>query len=130
MQQLPSELLSELETKFRVTQTDFNSLNSMLQKMNAPKKGLAKSWGKMFGDSEGEIRKISAALKRTRESLKMSSLVFSWSLKNGSGKKVERGFGYTGLAAALDRLEPDETEVVKEKEVVSCFFFFSLVVFA
>lgn len=82
----------------------------------------------MFGDSEGEIRKINAALKRTRESLKMSSLVFSWSLNaNGGekdGQKVERGFGYTGLAAALDRLEPEkEKEKVTEKEVVSCLHF-------
>ncbi|CAL3967760.1 hypothetical protein PZA11_003977 [Diplocarpon coronariae] len=106
VQQLPAELLGELETRFRVTQADFNMLNQMLQKMNAPKRGLGRTFGKMFGDGEGEIRRITQALKRTRESLKMSSFVFQWSLDaNGERSPVERGFGYTGLAAALDRLD-------------------------
>ncbi|PBP16864.1 ankyrin repeat domain containing protein [Diplocarpon rosae] len=106
LQQLPAELFGELETRFRVTQTDFHTLNQVLQKMNAPKRSLGRTFGKMFGDGEGEIRKITQALKRTRESLKMSSLVFQWSLDaNGKMSTVERGFGYKGLAAALDRLD-------------------------
>ncbi|KAH8687960.1 ankyrin repeat-containing domain protein [Tricladium varicosporioides] len=101
-QKLPQEMITELDHKFRVTQADFNILNQMLVKMIAPSNRIARGWGKLFGDND--IKKISIALGKTRESLRMSSLVFQWSL--GSEKiEKEKGIGYTGLSAALDRLE-------------------------
>ncbi|KAL2071893.1 hypothetical protein VTL71DRAFT_13128 [Oculimacula yallundae] len=101
-QKLPQEMLTELDHKFRVTQADFNVLNQMIVKMIAPTNKLARSWGKLFGDND--IKKISMALAKTRESLKLSSLMFQWSLGEESTEK-EKGIGFTGLAAALDRMD-------------------------
>ncbi|KAH7420232.1 ankyrin repeat-containing domain protein [Cadophora sp. MPI-SDFR-AT-0126] len=101
-QKLPQEMLTELDHKFRVTQADFNILNQMLVKMIAPSSKLARSWGKLFGDND--IKKISMALAKTRESLRMSSLMFQWSLGEDNTEK-EKGIGFTGLAAALDRMD-------------------------
>ncbi|KAI5456465.1 ankyrin repeat-containing domain protein [Mariannaea sp. PMI_226] len=63
---------------------------------------MRRGWGKLFGGDD--IEKMIAALGKTRESLRMSALMFQWSLGN---EKVERemGIGYTGLAAALDRMD-------------------------
>ncbi|KAK0108057.1 hypothetical protein ONS95_002878 [Cadophora gregata] len=101
-QKLPQEMITELDHKFRVTQADFNILNQMLVKMIAPASKLARSWGKLFGDND--IKKISMALAKTRESLRMSSLMFQWSLGEETTEK-EKGIGFTGLAAALDRMD-------------------------
>ncbi|KAF8851012.1 hypothetical protein BDZ45DRAFT_165279 [Acephala macrosclerotiorum] len=101
-QRLPQEMITELDHKFRVTQADFHILNQMLAKMLAPSNRLARSWGKLFGDTD--IKKISTALAKTRESLRMSALVFQWSLGDEKIEK-ERGIGYTGLAAAMDRMD-------------------------
>ncbi|KAI9048384.1 hypothetical protein LZ554_007220 [Drepanopeziza brunnea f. sp. 'monogermtubi'] len=116
LQRLPKELLVELEMKFRVTQSDFNLLDALIQKMTR-KKGMSK-WGRMFGDIEGDIIKVATAMKKTRESLKISSMVFSWSLNSTSDHHVprqDRGFGYTGLATALDRLAPEKEPVKKDE---------------
>jgi ankyrin repeat protein len=101
-QRLPQEMITELDHKFRVTQADFNILNQMLTKMLAPSNRIIRGWGKLFGDTD--IKKISAALAKTRESLRMSSLVFEWSVGNEKIEQ-EKGIGYTGLAAALDRMD-------------------------
>ncbi|KAH9217768.1 ankyrin repeat-containing domain protein [Leptodontidium sp. 2 PMI_412] len=93
-QKLPQEMLTELDHKFRVTQADFNILNQMLIKMITPTSKLARSWGKLFGDND--IKKISMALAKTRESLKLSSLMFQWSLGEENTEK-EKGIGFTGL---------------------------------
>jgi len=101
-QRFPPELLTELGHKFRVTQADFQILSQMMAKLLAPSNPVKRGWGKMFGDTD--IKKITMALSKTRESLRMSSLVFQWSL--GSEKvESEIGIGYTGLAAALNRLD-------------------------
>jgi ankyrin repeat protein len=100
-QRLPQEMITQLNHKFQVTQADFHILDQMLAKMLAPSNRFARSWGKLFGDTD--IKKISTALAKTRESLRMSSLVFQWTL--GSEKiEKEKGIGYTGLAAALDKM--------------------------
>ncbi|KAF7562340.1 hypothetical protein G7046_g1773 [Stylonectria norvegica] len=106
-QTFPADVISELCKKFRVTQADFNLLDQMLSKfLDYERKGtmgrMRRGWGKIFGDHD--IEKTSIALGRTRESLKMSALMFQWSL--GSEKiENELGIGYTGLAAALDRMD-------------------------
>ncbi|KAG0651927.1 ankyrin repeat [Hyphodiscus hymeniophilus] len=101
-QKFPMEMLTELDMKFRVTQADFRILEEMMNKMLGNSGKINRAWGKMFGDTD--IKKMASALAKTRESLRMSSLVFQWSL---GSEKVERemGIGYTGLAAALDRMD-------------------------
>lgn len=106
-QTFPSDVVSELGKKFRVTQADFQLLDQMLGRyLENERKGtmgrMRRGWGKLFGDND--IEKMINALGRTRESLRMSALMFQWSLGN---EKIENelGIGYTGLAAALDRMD-------------------------
>lgn len=113
-QKLPQEMVTELDHKFRVTQSDFSILNQMLAKMLAPSNRIVRGLGKLFGDTD--IKKSSIALAKTRESLRMSSLVFQWSL--GSEKiEQEKGIGYTALAAALDRMDNKSGHRRANKEV-------------
>ncbi|KAF5984640.1 ankyrin 3 [Fusarium coicis] len=105
-QTFPGDVISELSKKFRVTQADFQLLDQMLGKfLENERKGtmgrMRRGWGRIFGDND--IEKMISALGRTRESLRMSALMFQWSLGN---EKIENelGIGYTGLAAALDRM--------------------------
>lgn len=101
------DLLSELEKKFRVTQADFQLLDQILNKfLDYERKGkvgrMRRGWGKIFGDSDFD--KMNSTLTRAREMLRTSVLTFQWNMesdKTGSGV----GIGYTGLAAALDRLD-------------------------
>ncbi|KAF5685112.1 ankyrin protein 3 [Fusarium denticulatum] len=106
-QTFPGDVISELSKKFRVTQADFQLLDQLLGKfLENERKGamgrMRRGWGRIFGDND--IEKMISALGRTRESLRMSALMFQWSLGN---EKIENelGIGYTGLAAALDRMD-------------------------
>ncbi|KAM5358601.1 hypothetical protein ACJZ2D_015146 [Fusarium nematophilum] len=106
-QTFPADVISELSKKFRVTQADFQLLDQMLGKfLENERKGamgrMRRGWGRIFGDND--IEKMITALGRTRESLRMSALMFQWTLGN---EKIENelGIGYTGLAAALDRID-------------------------
>ncbi|KAF4497870.1 ankyrin 3 [Fusarium agapanthi] len=106
-QTFPGDVISELSKKFRVTQADFQLLDQMLGKfLENERKGamgrMRRGWGRIFGDND--IERMISALGRTRESLRMSALMFQWSLGN---EKIENelGIGYTGLAAALDRMD-------------------------
>ncbi|KAM0345468.1 hypothetical protein ACHAPU_006395 [Fusarium lateritium] len=106
-QTFPGDVISELSKKFRVTQADFQLLDQMLARfLENERKGtmgrMRRGWGRIFGDND--IEKMISALGRTRESLRMSALMFQWSLGN---EKIENelGIGYTGLAAALDRMD-------------------------
>ncbi|KFA60774.1 hypothetical protein S40285_06316 [Stachybotrys chlorohalonatus IBT 40285] len=106
-QAFPAEIVAELDKKFRIAQADFTSLEHMINKsLDYERKGtmgrMRRGWGKMFG--EGDYDKMIHSLERTKESLRMSALMFQWSLGK---EKVdnEMGIGYTALAAALDRLD-------------------------
>ncbi|KAH6952493.1 ankyrin repeat-containing domain protein [Ilyonectria sp. MPI-CAGE-AT-0026] len=106
-QTFPSDVISELSKKFRVTQADFQLLDQMLSMfLENERKGtmgrMRRGWGRIFGDND--IDKMITALGRTRESLPMSALMFQWSLGNENIEN-ELGIGYTGLAAALDRMD-------------------------
>ncbi|KAH6885199.1 ankyrin repeat-containing domain protein [Thelonectria olida] len=106
-QSFPGDVISELSKKFRVTQADFQLLDQMLGRfLENERKGamgrMRRGWGKLFGGDD--IEKMIAALGKTRESLRMSALMFQWSLGNEKIEK-EMGIGYTGLAAALDRMD-------------------------
>lgn len=109
----PADLLSELDKKFRVCQADFNLLDQMLCRvLETERKGhgtmgkMKRGLSKLFGDID--FSKMTLALEQTRESLRMSALMFQWSLGN---EKIERemGIGFTGLSAALSRLDQKKT---------------------
>ncbi|KAI1630940.1 ankyrin repeat-containing domain protein [Biscogniauxia mediterranea] len=102
----PNEMITELEKKFKTINTDFHVLDHMLSRLlEYEKKGtvgkIQKGWRRMFADND--VEKMKDNLAKTREALRMSSLVFQWSL--GDAKIDDSvGIGYTGLAAALDRM--------------------------
>lgn len=110
-QKLPAEMLSELEKRFRQTHDDFIVLQEMVTRFldNDKKTGFgrfAKGFKMMFADSR--VDKIRASLAKSREALKMSSLVFRWTLGDEELDSTI-GIGYTGLAAVLDRMNGTAT---------------------
>ncbi|KIV96760.1 hypothetical protein PV10_00581 [Exophiala mesophila] len=103
---LPADMVQELDKKFRQTNDEFLVLNQLLAKFldYERKKGfgkLSKSWHMMFVDTD--IHKMRDSLEKSREALRMSALVFRWSLGDDR-VDASAGIGYTGLAAALDRM--------------------------
>jgi hypothetical protein len=99
--EFPVKMFTELSYKLRVAQANFQMLDQMLDKLHGLS-GLKRGWGKLFGDTD--IRKMINALSETRESLRMSSLVFQWSFGRENAI-IEMGVGCTALSAALDRLD-------------------------
>lgn len=106
-QHFPPDMIQEMDKKFRTTFADFQSLDTWLTRfLEYERRGtvgkIQRGWRKMFADND--IGKMRDNLSRTREALRMSALVFQWSL--GETKIDDSvGIGYTGLAAALDRLD-------------------------
>ncbi|KAJ1325436.1 serine/threonine-protein phosphatase 6 regulatory ankyrin repeat subunit B [Microdochium nivale] len=105
-QHFPNDVIVELDKKFKQTNADFLALDHMISKfLEYDKRGtmgkIQRGWRKMF--AEDDVGKMSSALNATRDALKMSALMFQWSL--GDSRVDESvGIGYTGLAAALDHL--------------------------
>lgn len=102
----PEDMVQELDKKFRQTNDDFIVLNQTLLKfLDYEKKGsfgkLQKGWRMMFADTD--IAKIRESLGKSRESLRMSAAVFRWSLGDTKAD-ASVGIGYTGLIAALERM--------------------------
>ncbi|KAI1502604.1 ankyrin repeat-containing domain protein [Biscogniauxia marginata] len=106
-QTLPLDMTQELDRKFQTTHADFQALDHWLSRsLSEEKRGtggkLTRGWRKMF--SGNEVSKMREALAKTKEALRMSAIVFQWSL--GKAKIDESlGIGYTALTAALDRIE-------------------------
>ncbi|KAI0132628.1 ankyrin repeat-containing domain protein [Xylariales sp. AK1849] len=106
-QEFPVDMLQELDKKFRSTHTDFQLLDQWLNKfLEYERRGtvgkIQRGWRNMFVDTG--VDKMRESLGKTREAMKMSALIFQWSL--GEAKIDESvGIGYTGLAAALDRMD-------------------------
>ncbi|KAI1656011.1 ankyrin repeat-containing domain protein [Daldinia decipiens] len=110
-QRFPFEMITELDKKFRAANNDFQVLDHMLGRLlEYEKKGtmgkIQKGWRKMFADND--VEKMKDNLSKTREALRMSALLFQWSL--GDAKIDESvGIGYTGLAAALERMSRNKS---------------------
>ncbi|PQE17544.1 ankyrin repeat domain containing protein [Rutstroemia sp. NJR-2017a BBW] len=108
VQNFPPEMITELDHKFRATQANFQLFYQMLAKFleheDKTVSRMRRGWGKIFGDTGHDIKKMTSTLARTRDDLRMSALVFQWSL---GAEKIEKelGIGYLGLAAALDRMD-------------------------
>ncbi|KAK9776171.1 putative Ankyrin repeat-containing domain protein [Seiridium cardinale] len=108
----PPDLLAELDEKFTSTHTDFQALDQWVTRFcDFERKGamgkLQRGWHNMFADNE--VSKMRASLLKTKQALRMSAMVFKWSL--GEAKMDESvGFGYIGLAAALKHKEREQLE--------------------
>ncbi|KAI0157152.1 ankyrin repeat-containing domain protein [Hypoxylon sp. FL1284] len=120
-QRLPPEMIAELDKKFKAAHTDFVMLDHMLSRLlEYEKKGtvgkIQKGWRKMF--TNNDVERIRKNLGKTREALRMSALVFQWSL-GGASVDESVGFGYIGLAAALERVSRggSVTDVTKMKSL-------------
>ncbi|KAK5196880.1 hypothetical protein LTR99_000762 [Exophiala xenobiotica] len=110
----PQDMNTELDKKFRQTNDDFIVLNQMLAKyLEYEKKGrlgrFQRGWHSMFSDDE--IHKIRESLGRSRDALRMSALVFRWSLGDAKAD-ASVGIGYTGLAAVLERISPGRASAI------------------
>ncbi|PSR79962.1 ankyrin repeat-containing domain protein [Coniella lustricola] len=115
---LPADLISELEKRFRQTNDDFIVLNQLVTRFleNDRKSGFArfsKGFKMMFADSD--VNKMRNSLEKTREALRMSALVFKWSMGEDD-VDATIGIGYTGLAAALDRMAGNASSVKINKK--------------
>ncbi|ROW08371.1 hypothetical protein VMCG_03264 [Cytospora schulzeri] len=100
------EMTAEMERHFRQAHDDFIVLNQLVTRFldNDKKHGfarVAKGFKMMFADSD--VHKMRASLEKTSEALRMSALVFRWTI-GGDEVDATIGIGYTGLAAALDRM--------------------------
>ncbi|CAJ2500020.1 Uu.00g028730.m01.CDS01 [Anthostomella pinea] len=103
-QTLPPDMVGEFDKKFQTTHNDFQILDNWLSKSLHQSKGskISRGWRRMFADNE--VGKMTEALVRTKETLRMSALVFQWTV--GEAKiKEQVGIGYTALAAALDQMD-------------------------
>ncbi|KAH6659413.1 ankyrin repeat-containing domain protein [Truncatella angustata] len=120
-QSLPAEMLLEMDKKFKTTHGDFQVLDQWITRfIEYERKGtvgkIQRGWRKMFVDTG--VDKMRESLANTKEALRMSALVFQWSL--GDSKIDETvGIGYTGLAAALDRMDRGKsvTNITKLKSI-------------
>ncbi|KJZ79951.1 hypothetical protein HIM_00665 [Hirsutella minnesotensis 3608] len=101
---LPLEMVTVLERRFRAAQADFKLLDQMVGKfLEYERKGAVGRFRRGFAMAFGDngIEKMTHALQKRREDLKMSALMFQWNL--GTDKiESELGIGYIGLSAALD----------------------------
>jgi ankyrin repeat protein len=103
---MPVDMVTELDVKFRRTNDDFIVLNHLLLKyLDYETKGtfgrLQKGWRIMF--SSADIEKMRESLAKNRDALRMSSMVFRWSVGDEKADS-SFGIGYTGLVAALERM--------------------------
>ncbi|KAI6300732.1 hypothetical protein MCOR11_007545 [Pyricularia oryzae] len=105
-QHFPEDMVKELHAKFQQTNADFIILDQMMREFLGYENGgvggkLRKGWRMMFADKS--IARMRDSLGKSRDALRMSALVFQWSLGSASPDDAA-GSGYVGLAAALDRM--------------------------
>ncbi|KAF7196721.1 Ankyrin-2 [Pseudocercospora fuligena] len=108
--QFPADITQELRERFHQTNTVFVVLNQLVNKFleNERKQGfgkLGKGFRMMFADTD--IEKMRMSLTQCRAALRMSALVFTWTL--GEDKvEAASSIGYTALAAVLGLSEPQK----------------------
>lgn len=111
---LPVDLVEELDAKFRKTSDDFSVLNQMLIKfIEYENKGTIGKFQRGFRlmFSGTDIDKMRQSLIKDKEALRMSSMIFRWSV--GDAKADSNvGIGYTGLVAALERINNSQPTTV------------------
>ncbi|KAK7188304.1 ankyrin repeat domain containing protein [Paraphaeosphaeria sporulosa] len=109
---IPAEVTQELDKQFRRINDEFIVVNQMMLKFldNENKKGgFGRAFRMMFADTD--VDKIRNTLMKSRDQLKMSSAMFRWSLGDAKADS-QMGIGYTGLIAALERLNPGRSNIL------------------
>lgn len=109
---IPADVTQELDKQFRRIGDEFIVVNQMMLKLldNENKKGgFGRAFRMMFADTD--VDKIRNTLMKSRDQLKMSSAMFRWSLGDAKADS-QMGIGYTGLIAALERLNPGKSNVL------------------
>jgi ankyrin repeat protein len=103
---LPVEVGQELDKRVRQVHDEFIVLSQMVTKFvdnENHKGGFGKRFRMMFADTD--VEKMRTTLARSRDSLKVSSAMFRWTLGDARADAT-MGIGYAGLIAALERLNP------------------------
>lgn len=109
---IPTEVTQELDKHFRRISDEFIVVNQMMLKFldNETKKGgFGRAFRMMFADTD--VDKVRNTLAKSRDALKVSSAMFRWSLGDAKADS-QMGIGYTGLVAALDRLNPGKSNIL------------------
>ncbi|KAF2714525.1 ankyrin [Pleomassaria siparia CBS 279.74] len=109
--QMPNDMVQELDKQFRQLNDEFIVLNQMVLKFidNEKKGSFMKGLRMMFADTD--VEKMRNTLAKSRSALTLSSAMFRWSIGNAKAD-ASIGIGYTGLAAALQRMSPGKPSVL------------------
>ncbi len=113
----PADVTQELDKQFHRINDEFIVVNQMMVKFvdNENKKsGIGRAFRFMHADSD--VEKVRRTLAKSRDQLRMSSAMFRWSLGDAKADSA-MGIGYTGLAAALDRMTPGRKETEPRAEL-------------
>lgn len=105
----PSDVTLELDKRFRQINDEFIVLNQLMLKFldNEHKKGgFGRAIRMMFADTD--VDKVRMSLTKSKEALRMSSAMFRWTLGDAKADS-QMSIGYTGLAAALERINPGKS---------------------
>lgn len=100
---IPFDMNQDLLSKIQKTNDDFSVLNQLCVKFveSANKGRFHKGWRLFFLSTD--IDKMRSTLQKDRDSLKMSVVIFRWSVGDTKAEP-NAGIGYTALVAALERL--------------------------
>ncbi|CAN9317324.1 unnamed protein product [Alternaria alternata] len=104
----PVEVSQELDRRVRQVNEEFSVLAQMVNKFvdkENHKGGFGMKFRMMFADTD--VEKMRHTLSRSRDSLKVSSAMFRWTLGDARAD-ASMGIGYAGLIAALERLNPSK----------------------
>ncbi|KAJ4317058.1 hypothetical protein N0V94_005133 [Neodidymelliopsis sp. IMI 364377] len=104
---VPGEVIQDLERRFRQIADEFTVLQQMVVKFVDNDAGKGGGFGRrfrmMFADTD--VDKMRTTLARSRDSLKVSSAMFRWTIGD-TRADATMGIGYAGLIAALERINP------------------------
>ncbi|KAL1611193.1 hypothetical protein SLS59_000834 [Nothophoma quercina] len=104
---IPVEVTQELDRRFRQVSDEFTVLQQMVVKFVDNDAGKGGGFGRrfrmMFADTD--VDKMRTTLSRSRDSLKVSSAMFRWTIGDTKADAT-MGIGYAGLIAALERINP------------------------
>jgi ankyrin repeat protein len=110
---VPAEICQDLDKRFRQIHDEFSVLNQMVAKFidneNNKSGGFGRRFRMMFADTD--VDKIRMTLSRTRDSLKVSSAMFRWTIGDVRAD-ASMGIGYAGLIAALERISPTKAHLL------------------
>jgi ankyrin repeat protein len=106
---IPVEVTQELDRRFRQVGDEFTVLQQMVVKFVDNDAGKGGGFGRrfrmMFADTD--VDKMRTTLSRSRDSLKVSSAMFRWTIGDAKADAT-MGIGYAGLIAALERINPSK----------------------